>query len=409
MPGFQSGMMPGEQPVYPAEVAAAECEPCYYGPGGSFMRPCFLDDYWDYTGSRSPTDYACWNGYGPDWCHTWNGRVEWLMWFTSERDVPVRVNTFDGVAIGPGGSLLLVNERVLDDENRFGNNLRHGARVTLGRYLGDGSVRAEGRFWGLEDGSDRFHITSGDNQRLAIPYFDAATGNTFNFVVSAPGGLANGVIDVLGKNDTIGADAWLRGTWWDDGVFRLDGLVGYQFTRMDDALQIRLSRTFVGTGVLETTQDRFITNNEFHGGTLGLVAEWRKRALSFELLGKLAFGNMRERVLIDGRMVTTPPGGVPSVDASGLFAQPSNEGEYISNRFLVVPELNANVVIHLNPAWRVLAGYSLMYFNEAVLAGDQIDPRLNLNQPAGPAFPAFLGRETTFLIQGITLGIDYRW
>jgi hypothetical protein len=393
MPGFASGLMPGEQPVYPAEVAAAGSDPCYGMPGGSFMRPCFFDDYWDYTGNRSPTEYACWNGYGPDWCHTWNARVEWLMWFSEPRNIPPLAQT-----IGPLSGL-----RTIIGDEPLGSNLRNGARITLGRNLGDSPVRVEGRFWGVEDGSERVVATTEDNGFISIPLIDTATGLPLNIVISAPGIVTNGGIDVLGKNDLFGADAWLRQTWWDDGFFHFDGLVGYQFLRMDDMVEIRTASTVAQSQAITVTQDRFVTNNEFHGGSLGLVGEWRKHALSFELLGKLALGNMRERVLIDGRSVTTPAGGSPAPSSIGIFARTPNEGEDVVNRFTVVPELNANAVIHLTPAWRITAGYSLLYLDQAKLAGDQIDRR------RGAGFPRPLNRETTYFIQGMNLGLDYRW
>jgi hypothetical protein len=264
-------------------------------------------------------------------------------------------------------------------------------------------VRVEGRFWGLEDGSERLVVTTEDAANLAIPLINTATGVPLPIPISTPGVVTNGGIDVLGKNDLLGADAWLRSTWWDDGIFRLEGLAGYQFLRMDDLVEIRTASTEVQTQAVTVTQDRFITNNEFHGGSLGLVAEWRKHALSFEVLGKLAFGSMQERALIDGRTVVTPAGGPPDPRSIGIFARTTNEGEYIVNRFTIVPELNANGVIHLNPAWRIVAGYSLLYLDQAKLAGDQIDRR------RGAGFPRFLNRETTYIIQGMNLGLDYRW
>ena len=393
MPGFQAGLMPGEQPVYPADVAAAAGDPCYGGVGANFMRPCVFDDYWDFTGSRSPTEYACWNGYGPDWCNTWNGRVEWLMWFSQPRNVPLRVVSFNPIGF--------VSGTLFGDED-VGNDLRHGARITLGRYLGDSPTRFEGRFWGLEDGSDRFVVTSIEEPRLAITRFSGTGALSLDFV-AIPGVLSNAAVDALSKNDFFGADAWLRQTWWNDGDFQLDLLAGYQFTRMDDSFRLRVNTTAVATGTNLLTENIFATKNEFHGASLGLVSDWRWKAISLEVLGKIALGNMRERFIINGRQITTPLGGPPVTVAGGGLVGPNNMGEVTRDRFAVVPELNANFLIHLNPAWRITAGYSLLYLSEAALAAEQIDLR------GGGGFPRFLGRETTFLVQGMNLGVDYRW
>ena len=43
---------------------------------------------------------------------------------------------------------------------------------------------------------------------------------------------------MLSKNDLIGADAWLRRNWYDDGCLAIDITGGYQFTRLDDSIVI---------------------------------------------------------------------------------------------------------------------------------------------------------------------------
>lgn len=411
-PGFESGLMPGEQPIYAADYASGACDASDCGSGSLFTRPCFFDSYWDFTGQRSPSDYAGTFGYGPDWCNTWNARVEWLLWFSEGRNVPPLVNTFTSIEAGQP-----VGNRTTFGNDEIGENLRHGARFTLGRYLGDTGIRAEGRFWGLEDGSESFVI--GDPQ-LIRPFINALTGLPANSVIANPGTNVNGSIDILAKNDLIGADAWLRRTWWDNGHFRLEGLAGYQFTRMDDSLRVQSDTTIVvpgppAFGTRQQIQDVFATHNEFHGGSIGLVADARKGALSFEVLGKLAFGNIHERVSISGRTIATPPAGPATTFAGGLLALSSNSGTFERNQFAVVPELNANMVVHISPAWRVTAGYSLLYLSDVLLAGDQIDRRINttlipgFGPAVGPASPIFVARESNFLVQGINLGVDYRW
>lgn len=409
MPGFQSGLMPGEQPMYAAEYAAMGNGPCY-GPGASHTRPCSFDEYWDFTGQRSPNDYALWNGYGPDWCNTWNARVEWLMFFTPLQQPTLFVSTFDAAANVDLTNFTgqAVNPSRVGGENPISNNMRNGARITLGRYFSDSGVRAEGRFWGVEDGADTFAVTSLDIPRLAIPRINGFNGLDNFYFVGVPGAIVNGAVNISTKKDLYGADAWVRGNWWDDGVFRLDGLVGYQFLRLDDSVQIATTRTVIGTQV-DTTLDRFIANNQFHGGSLGLAAEWRRQAIGLELLGKLGIGGVQQRVLIDGRS-RTRENGVTTNSSNGLFTFPSNQGEYVNNRFCIVPELNANFVIHMTPGWRILAGYTMIYLNEVMMAADQIDPRVNTLQPnSGPPLPAYLGRDTTIFIQGINLGLDFRW
>src|SRR5688572_3036797 len=73
-PSDQVGGVPYsvEGPQYTGDFGGYD--DCCCGPCGWFGRPCFFDSYWDYTGGRSPTDYSCSYGYGPDWCYTWQTR-----------------------------------------------------------------------------------------------------------------------------------------------------------------------------------------------------------------------------------------------------------------------------------------------------------------------------------------------
>src|SRR5207249_2976153 len=117
------------------------------------------------------------------------------------------------------------------------------------------------------------------------------------------------------------------------------------FARMDDSLNIRsiTSQSFGGSIHAFARQDLFRTRNEFHGGTLGLKAGFRRSVWELEMLGKVGLGNMRETVIINGETINTPSGGgVITVPQHGTFAWPSNSGEHQRNRFVAVPELNVN-------------------------------------------------------------------
>ena len=54
-------------------------------------------------------------------------------------------------------------------------------------------------------------------------------------------------------------------------------------------------------------------------------------------------------------------------------------------------------------------GYSFIYWNHVVLAGNQIDTNLTTPLPsaAAPPFPKF--QRTDFWVQGINLGGEFRW
>jgi hypothetical protein len=277
--------------------------------------------------------------------------------------------------------------------------------------LGDGATWAEGRFWGLEDSSETFATNSAKTPFIGQPIFDVTQGRFLNSPLTAAN-FARGNISILSKNDLIGADAWLRRTFFDDGRRQFGILGGYQFTRLDDSL----TQSFAGTaiagnpqpaGTTLTSFDSFRTQNEFHGGSIGFAGLWRRNVWTVEVLAKVGLGNMHERIVIDGRQTLTQPGNPPSSVNHGSLTLASNIGDRTANHFAAVPELNVNGVYNISPAWRILAGYSILYWSDAVLAGDQIDNHLNFNQPA--TRPAFKFQRSDFVVQGLNMGAEYRW
>ena len=113
---------------------------------------------------------------------------------------------------------------------------------------------------------------------------------------------------------------------------------------------------------------------------------------------------MRQFVSIQGHSSLNPPGGATG---PGVFVFRSNTGNFERHQFAISPELNINGVIHFSPAWRAMAGYSIIYWSNTVLAGNQIDTQIDPTQTI--AQPRFHFQRTDFLVQGINLGAEYRW
>src|SRR6185369_2172801 len=136
------------------------------------------------------------------------------------------------------------------------------------------------------------------------------------------------------------------------GCSSVDFLAGYQFTRLDDSIVIDSTSTSAGgvvpAGTLVNVRDSFRTQNEFHGGSLGLIGRSYRGVVTLEALGKLGLGNMRQAVITNGSNTingqTNPP--------SGLLAQPTNIGSFQHNHFAFIPELNVNLIYNVNQSWR---------------------------------------------------------
>jgi len=247
------------------------------------------------------------------------------------------------------------------------------------------------------------------NAILAIPAF-----NFFNNTVPL-----DGSANIKTTVDTQSAGVLLRKLLWVDftGKSRVDAVAGYRFFRLDDSVTIN-DRTFtpaVGffAPTLFTSRDQFVAHNQFHGAEVGLIAQRYYGPWSLETTLKVAFGNVNQQVSVAG-FNTITVAGVPVSNVGGLLAQPSNIGTYTRNRFAVLPELGMNLKYDLSCNWRALVGYNFTYLSQAVRSGNQLDLRLNPTQIppgslAGRALPAFSFKENNYFLQGINLGLEYRY
>ena len=110
--------------------------------------------------------------------------------------------------------------------------------------------------------------------------------------------------------------------------------------------------------------------------------------------------------IVNGSTTIAPTGGgAGTVTPGGLFAQPTNIGTITHNHFCYVPELNANLLYNINSNWRAMVGYTFIYWNQVVLAGNQIDRNVDPSQFAGgplvgPATPQARFSRTDFWVQG---------
>jgi hypothetical protein len=163
--------------------------------------------------------------------------------------------------------------------------------------------------------------------------------------------------------------------------------------------------------------DDFRTSNVFHGVELGVLGELERGRCSIEVVGKLAVGEVDERVFVDGLTVRTI-NGIPAQGEGGLLALPSNIGRYRRDDLAVVPQFEMTCMLRVAPRLRLLAGYNFLYWGRVVRPGDQIDLDVNpdlipFRTPgipfAGALRPRFEFRDTDFWAQGVSFGAEYRW
>jgi hypothetical protein len=366
------------------------------------------------TGPRHAEDFSCADGC----CGQCNGccrrmdifgSAEFLMWWAKGTHLPPLVTTSDpGTLQTDAGVLNLPTTTILFGNEIAGKDLQAGGRVMLGLWLDDEhNVAAGGRFFGLGGDTTSFSASSDGSTILARPFFNAFLGVDDALLIAFPGLAAGSVSAQASTQNIFGTEAFTEIMMHRDACRRVDLVLGYQFMRLDDSLQVVSSHTLLLNNLNFNIRDRFRAYNEFHGGEIGLRGRVSRGCWTLDGLAQIAVGGVRQQVIIDGQTVITPAGGAPATFAQGLLAQPSNSGNFERSKFAYIPSLTVNLKYHVNPCLNFFLGYNLIWHSDVALSGDHVDLRVNLNQPLPPPLPAFAFRDRDYWIQGINFGASW--
>ncbi len=358
---------------------------------------------------------ACDTGCGPD--ERFWGRFEWLYWAGSGQAVPPLVTVAPpGTPRAAAGVLGQPTTITQFGGNRRNNDFRDGFRFTGGWWADDDRTTGwEADFFFLSRSREGYATSSDGTGVIARPFFDAAAGVPAAELVSFPGVVA-GSVTADATSQVIGGGLSRLSNLCCDPCGRVDLILGFRYLHVGDTVSVTEDLTALGAasrvtpGTTFVVNDRFSTSNDFYGGVIGLSGE--RRYGSFFVGGKVsvALGGVVQSTTIDG---STAIGGI--VQSGGLLALPSNIGTYRRSAFAVMPEVGARLGFQVTEQARVYAGYNFLYLSNVARAGDQIDQSVNpaLLPPrgniAGPAVPAFLDRTTDFWLQGVNLGLEFRF
>lgn len=413
--GGYAGPMPSSEPMPVGEGWSSSPEACDSSGGIDFCDSCglpggacgcgggFLSGLFGSAGRPS---------------RIWGG-VDYLYWWNKERTVPALVTTSPagtpqaqaGVLGQPGTSVLFGGQ--FDDE------ATSGVRGTLGFWLDQRqTLGVFGRAFRISEDIG-FNGSSTGEPILARPFFDADI-NAENSLVAAFPGISEGGINVATTNEITGYDVMLRKMLYYGDCNRIDFVGGYQSTQVDDGVHVEHQITSldpngrVPVGTQINTRDWFDVENEFHGGTIGLMAQGYDGRLTWNLLTKIGFGNTAQTVTIRGESTTLVPNAGSATFNQGLLALDTNSGVYEQDAFTVVPELDLSVAYSLTNRLAVSIGYSLIYWSNVAVAGDTIDSTINPTQIDGPligvARPVFNGIDDgSFWAHGLTAGLQGRF
>ena len=374
-----------------------------------------------------PGAYWCGSGHDgyclPFW-NVWGGflwfRGDYLLWWTDGMGVPPLVTTSpDGTDQDQAG-VLGQDSSILFGDSRLNTDARSGGRFTLGYWFGPSQCTGiQATYLGLGQETQGFQSSSQGDPILARPFFNIQTGEQDAHLIAFPD-VAEGSVAVSSTTSFQEVEVLLRRALYQQCSYRLDFLIGYQFSQLDDELRVEESLTDRQGGPSQGTTfdpvvDLFDTSNSFHGTKLGLIFEERVGCWSLELLMKLALGNTHSRVAIDGSTIRTIPD-PPSTDTllGGGLALPTNIGVYERDNFTMIPELGVTLGYEIMCGMRATFGYTFVYWSNVARAGDQIDLDLNLSQLynndlQGEPRPEFSWVTTDFWAQGLNFGLEYRF
>ncbi len=339
--------------------------------------------------------------------------AEVLLWFTEALDTPPLVTNSalgvlpvwqaNGVTTAFGGA------------NGIENGLIPGLRIEGGRWLDDcQNIGIGGRFFGfIED--EQYNQVSDGSFSIGVPFFNANPGVTAEdaylvaYTAAGPVPVSSGSVSARSDLDLLGSDGSLRMLLAKSANSRFDLIGGYSYHRIKNSLTLTTQSTNLFTGDLIPdgtvfdTLDVFETNNEFHGGHVGLLGSVACRGLTLSSLAKVSFGNMRQTGYIFGETADTF-GGNTNLNAGGIFARTSNIGTYTADAFAFIPEIGIKMGYDVRDNVKLTAGYTFLYYSNVALAGDQMDRAIDL---AGTvARPAANFVDSSLWVQGIDLGLN---
>lgn len=296
-------------------------------------------------------------------------RTELLAWDAKESRVPAPVTPADWT---------------VHDE------LRLGGRFTVGWWCArDQRIGVEAVYLGL-GGEDEAQLVAHDD------------------------GLLMGERLVRADSEIAGAEVLVReAVWWTD-VARIDVMAGYRHAHLFDRVLVDDSSTSLDTmsgyAVGNTLErfDQFNTENNFHGGELGLSTRWWHRCWSCQLVGKLAYGGVFTKNGIYGQTIETDNTGPDPVVLApvdgGVFVMPGDIGRADPSDPTILTEIGFNLEYQLRWDMRVALGYTLLYWDAVTRAPALVQQSINTTQ-----FSDVLLDRTSFWAQGLNASFEYQF
>ncbi len=287
-----------------------------------------------------------------------------------------------------------------------------------------GGLWDECRIYGLElsgfiseqrtDNLDIAIPVTGQNV-LSRPFVNSLTNTNTGLLIASPPTFG-GQVHIGAELHMGGAEAnVLRNLIYCDMV-KVNLLGGFRYVDLSESLDIS-STTGLPNGNTSAISDEFRTHNQFIGGQLGLETELRRGRFFVDMTGKVAVGNMHERLSVDGD-TTLVAGSTVTTTQGGLLALNSNIGNSTRNEFACVPEGTVKFGYQWTQRISTYIGVNGLYLSRVMRPGEQIDPDVNpVELPVSNQFGGVFGqprplpvnRQSDFWAAGATLGLSIRY
>ena len=192
------------------------------------------------------------------------------------------------------------------------------------------------------------------SQQVARPFFNTQLNQQDASLIAFPD-IILGDVQVETSSELNSLSVLARRNCCQSLGGRFDVVGGYRYLRFREGLLVTEDLTSIDDGSVVPVGtdyhvvDSFSTDNQFHGGEIGLSLLYDCGPWTLDVLTKLALGNMRQTVTMRGATTILSPVDPPLTSEGGLLALPSNIGRSNRDEFTVIPELNLNLRYYWNP------------------------------------------------------------
>lgn len=337
------------------------------------------------------------------------GRYDLLFWWAKAQPLPPLVTgsrVGGNPVLGGPNTVVLVGGRALDSQDSAGARFTWGWNIATDHTFG---LEISYLFLGSRTYARRFADYDPGNPFPTIgrPILNAA-GQEDVVLVSSPGARSGQVV-VSHSTRVTGWEVNGVASVYAGDTASVRAIGGYRYFMANEGLQVSQASIQLPTAgtpaVFANTADQIDAHNRFHGGQLGLTADACRGGAFVELTAKVGLGKVVEVVRVSGQTFFAPGIGTNA----GLLGVPATSGRSVRTAFAVLPEGEIKLGYRFNPGAQVYVGYSVIYLNEAVRPGEQVDRTAAAQTNAllpGPG-PAVTRGE--FWVQGLTVGVEYRY